>query len=142
MKHMYRTKFLLAMVGIFFIAGAGCNVGNTAIAPNPTSTMDPGLETPTQTTLKGTWVCLPHQITGDGMETMECAYGIKADDGKHYALDLSAATFPSDFMNSLKTNDQVTVSGLVTPIEQISNNAQWSMYDVRGVIKVSSLEKK
>lgn len=133
---------VVALSAVFFVVGAGCKMGNTAMAPNPTSSLDSGLETPKQTTLKGTWVCLPHQITGDGMETMECAYGIKADDGKHYALDLSAATFPSDFMNSLKTNDQVIVSGLVTPIEQISNNTQWSMYDVRGVIKVSSLEKK
>jgi hypothetical protein len=141
MKSMYKVKILVALVGALFIIGAGCNGGNTVVAPNPPSTVDSGLKPAEEATLKGIWVCLPHQVM-EGMETMECAYGIKADDGNHYALDFSAATLPSDLMSSIKINDRVTISGLVTPIEQISNNTQWSMYDVRGVIKVSSLEKK
>jgi hypothetical protein len=133
---MYRKNFLSVMVGILFIVGAGCKG-----ADKPVSIVDPGLKPAEQTTLKGTWVCLPHQVTG-GMETMECAYGIKTDDGKHYALDMSVVTLPNDLVASIQINDRVGVSGLVTPIEQISNNTQWSKYDVRGIIKVSSLEKE
>lgn len=48
----------------------------------------PGGESFTQdilTTLEGKVVCLPHKNT-DGPQTLECATGLLADDGKYYAL--------------------------------------------------------
>lgn len=140
MKCSYKIKVLLVTLGALVMMGAGCRTNNTQ-TPTATSTMDNGIESARETTVKGNWVCLPHQVTGDGVETMECAFGIKADDGKHYALDFSRATLPADLLASIQTNDRVSIFGLLVPIEQISNNV-WDKYDVRGVIEVMSLEKE
>ncbi len=39
----------------------------------------------TAISVRGTMVCLPHKDTS-GPQTMECAFGIKADDGRYYGL--------------------------------------------------------
>lgn len=137
MKNFGHKKFLLVFVMGIFLVGAGC--GQTK-KPSPDTKPVEEIETSRDVTLQGTWVCLPHQVAGSEVAKMECAYGFKTDEGKHYALDLSAITLPADFIGSLQVGDRVTVSGLLVPIEQISNNI-WQKYDVRGIIKVTSLQK-
>lgn len=54
----------------------------------------PGGKTFTQevsVTFEGTVVCLPHKNM-DGPHTLECATGLKADDGKYYGLASSDTT--------------------------------------------------
>lgn len=42
-------------------------------------------QTDARATYTGTVVCLPHKNT-DGPQTLECATGLKTDEGKYYAL--------------------------------------------------------
>ena len=39
-----------------------------------------------QVVIRGVIVCLPHQGDDSGPQTLECAYGLKGEDGYYYAL--------------------------------------------------------
>jgi hypothetical protein len=88
------------------------------------------------TTLSGTFVCLPHKNPGE-VQTMECAYGMKADNGNNYALDFSSSS-TSAF--DLPMGKKYTVTGLLTPVEALDND-HWKIYDIKGIMKVSSYEE-
>lgn len=88
------------------------------------------------TTLQGTFTCLPHKNT-DGPQTLECAFGLKTDAGVHYALDFSGS--PTSAFD-LPMDRPYRVTGLLVPIEAISSD-QWSKYDIRGIMRVSSYEE-
>ncbi len=88
-------------------------------------------------TITGTTECLPHRDT-TGPQTMECAFGLKADDGKHYALDLMLLA-TSELMNQ-PTNERVTLEGLYTPIEELSTD-HWQRYNVEGILTVTSVSR-
>ncbi len=83
------------------------------------------------TTVVGTFACLPHK--GDGPHTMECAYGMKGENGSFYALDWSA-TPVSAF--DLPMDRKYSVTGLYVPVEMLSSD-HWKAYDIKGIIKVS-----
>ena len=87
--------------------------------------------------MTGTYVCLPHKNTG-GIQTMECAFGMKSTDSKFYALDTSMDR--SDAMETIKTQDTIKVEGTLVPIEDISTN-QWQKYDIKGIIRVNTIIK-
>lgn len=81
---------------------------------------------PYQGTLTGEYVCLPHRDTR-GPQTLECAFGLKTATGEHYALDFGEKP-PTDF----KGGQTVTLSGTITPIENLSSD-QWQKYDIVGI---------
>ncbi len=80
-------------------------------------------------TMEGTAVCLPHK-NSDGPQTLECAVGIKADDGKYYGVS-------GDTDNKLSglsgTDKKVRVSG---KIEKSTD----TIYDIEELIAVSKIE--
>ncbi len=80
-------------------------------------------------TFKGTIVCLPHK--GDGPSTMECAYGLKADNGSHYGLKNLWMANP----DLTDTNVRVTVTGL------LAEPSATEKYDVVGNIDVQTANK-
>ena len=67
---------------------------------------------PQEIYITGTITCLPHREQ-EGPQTLECAYGLKTDDGIYYALSDS----DPDFANLTKagTGDRVVVNGIFTP---------------------------
>ncbi len=87
------------------------------------------------TTVTGQSACLPQK--GNGPSTMECAFGMKADDGTYYALDWSG-TGASAF--GLPMGRSYSVTGLFVPAEAL-NDAHWQTYDIAGVIKVASYKE-
>lgn len=92
-------------------------------------------ELPKRITVEGYWECLPHKDT-TGPQTDECALGIAVDksDG-HYAIDTRLmSTYPVDF----STGTKVRVSGVMTPVEQLSAVQK---YDIDGVISATTIEK-
>lgn len=91
---------------------------------------------PYTATIKGTYICLPH-VQSDGPQTMECALGLKALDGKYYSLDFNSS---SSSPMSLATNIDITVTGTVTPVERLSTN-YWKKYPIVGIISVRDLNK-
>jgi hypothetical protein len=102
----------------------------------PTDTIPTGVDIPRTTTLSGTYECLPHAGNGD-FHTMECAFGIKAENGFHYALDLSS--IEAGLANT-EMNAPIKVTGTLVPIEQISTD-KWQSYDIKGIMKVDAFTR-
>ena len=115
------NKILIA-VGLVVLAGAGVfafqnknSFGTSAIA------VQAG-----EVKMTGTIVCLPHK--GDGPHTMECAYGLRTEDGKHYSLMHLWDKAPD--LNITQVTAEIV--GVLTP------PGADEKYDIVGVIEVSS----
>lgn len=107
-----------------------------AVALPPTHDSPPGEpqgggngEVGITTTLTGTIACLPHK--GDGPHTMECAFGLKADNGNYYALKNLWEVAPE----ITDTNVRVRVVGSLMEVDVNET------YDIEGVIGVISAVK-
>lgn len=144
MTQSRHKKKLVILFLIFFIIGAALGI----IAASPKSTLEkrsspativpkPSVESSQRTMLQGEIVCLPHKDTS-GPQTMECAYGIKTENGDHYVLDTGMmTTVPTGY----DTGDVISANGIITPIERLSTD-QWMKYDVKGIFSVTdSFEK-
>ncbi len=94
-----------------------------AVSSTPNTTTQP-----TPITATGTIICLPHK-DATGPQTMECALGLKGDDGKNYGLSDSNVTE----VGSIGTDTQVTVIGTLMPPTS-------SVYDIAGTITVQSIK--
>lgn len=152
---MNKSTIILIIVLLLIAAGAGVLADKlSAYRPNaieapshglsegvaqPISPEDLGNDPaiPRTVTLQGSLVCLPHRDMS-GPQTLECAFGFKADGGDHYAM--SASDLPVDFLNSVQTGERIEVTGLMVPIEAISTD-MWQKYDIRGIIQVSAAQK-
>lgn len=78
-------------------------------------------------TVTGTLACLPKK--GDGPQTVECAYGLRAIGDIYYGLSMTSGD-----LFDYQTGQSLQVKGLFTPPE--SNTS----YDIIGTIEVSSIE--
>ncbi len=139
------SKIIFATVSIIVLLFAGWYVinwdtNNTDIVEDPNSTVSspqmPGQPDAfpsggVETTLSGTFDCLPHKDTSGG-QTMECAFGILADDGFYYALRID----DFEMLNSFQAGQRGTVQGLFVPVEQIDGG---SIYDIHGVVNVTQV---
>lgn len=95
------TLLILILIGI---------VGSIVMAPT-SKQLDNAASKQTSSrrvALKGQIVCLPHKNT-EGPQTMECAFGLKTEQGAYYALE-AASTSQSELF-SIPTNTSVEVSG-------------------------------
>lgn len=81
------------------------------------------------TTLDGTPVCLPHK-NSDGPQTLECAVGLKTDDGIFYGIS-------GDKSNSLSSaagsDKKVRITGTLEPSTD-------TIYDIEQIITISQVE--
>lgn len=94
--------------------------------------------TSSQVTIKGKFSCLPHKDTS-GPVTMECAYGIKeTSTGNYYAIDISSPGPEGDA--TISGEGEIEIKGLLVPIEAVSSNT-WQKYNIKGIIKVDSVNK-
>jgi hypothetical protein len=74
-------------------------------------------------------ICLPHK-NSSGPQTMECAFGLKGDDGKNYGL-----TDPNwKYLMGVGGGSEVQITGKLTKKED-------TKYDSVGVIEIESLVK-
>jgi hypothetical protein len=80
----------------------------------------------------GHMVCLPHkQGIFEGGETLECAFGFKGDDGRHFAIgDLRR------FTEIPASSEHILLSGIFT--YGSPGSYEKDRYDVVGSIQVSS----
>jgi len=79
----------------------------------------------------GEFVCLPHKDTS-GPQTLECALGLKGDDGKYYGLQDTDSQYSN--VSGVGTGARVKVSGKFTPKTDTT-------YNSAGVLTVESLEQ-
>ncbi len=81
-------------------------------------------------TITGTPTCLPHKNT-TGPTTLECALGLKGDDGRYYALTSAPGSLiQEDF------DKRVKIEGILT--EPDSN----SQYAISGSLSVQSVSRQ
>lgn len=86
-----------------------------------------------QIRISGEISCLPKR--GSGAQTMECAIGLKDQEGKYYALK-NLSQYDPDYRLAAG-GTKVEVSGLLTP-EDLSGS-DGNRYDIDGTIEVSSI---
>ena len=107
---------------------------NRKIEPAPqtenisdSQTQDPNpAENGQKVTVKGEVVCLPHKNAGDVI-TMECAFGLKGDDGRNYGLKYVNTQSPW----MVDTGKRVEITGNLVTDER-------GVYDVIGNIEVET----
>lgn len=117
----------LILVGIIFAVWKSSD--GRKIVPPTEIIYTPIPVTQEQITVSGEIVCLPHKDQS-GPQTLECAYGLKADDGKYYGLsDLNFEHLPG-----LPTGERVTIEGKFrTSVD--------SKYADEGTIEISEVER-
>ncbi len=91
-------------------------------------------DTPYNVTLSGTYTCLPHLNT-EGPQTMECAFGLKTDDGVYYAVNFGAS---AGAMDQFKSGEHITAEGFVVIKEALSTN-QWQKYNMKGIFTITKI---
>lgn len=134
---MKSSTLVIVILGIIFfcvvIYFANIKVAekkNDLITPTPI--VSPTSATQLRTTLRGQVICLPHRDTS-GPQTLECAYGLKADDGNSYAIN---ANLVSQEIPAYNVGDTIKANGTITPIEQLSADI-WQKYDVVGIFSIT-----
>lgn len=81
-------------------------------------------------TVEGEVVCLPHKDTS-GLQTLECAAGLKTAENKYYGLSTNDSTSPLTM--AAGTKKKASVTGALEP-------AGDTKYDIQGVIAVEKYE--
>jgi hypothetical protein len=98
----------------------------------------PSVPLPRATEVVGTVECLPYRYLGPGQPaTVECAFGVTADDGTNYAVDLAGAG--EGAMMAFQAGKRVRISGTMVPVEALSSD-HWRVYDIRGVWQADAVE--
>ena len=92
--------------------------------------------TPQNTTLSGTYVCLPHTDTS-GPQTDECAFGLKTDDGLYYAVNFGES---ASVMEQFQANEHITAEGFVVIKEALSSD-HWAKYNMKGIFTITKMIK-
>ncbi len=89
-------------------------------------------------TISGTMICLPHKNT-NGPQTLECAFGLKGDDGNNYGLSDPGWKYLMGIGNGtrVKITGKLNKQSLI-PIE---NKKQDTKYDSIGAITIETLTK-
>lgn len=123
---------LVIVIALVLVGAAG--VYFYAVAPSdgsgiPPPTVPPPAPTPGPITLAGEITCLPHR--GDGQTTLECAYGLRGDDGSYYGLGgIDQQRFVS---GEIAVGKRVQVSGDIAPPTASER------YNIAGAITVRSI---
>jgi hypothetical protein len=124
----------LCVVGIALLAAPA----REAAPPVFVEPAAPPAPLPAAAEVVGMAECLPRRGVAPGQPTtMECAFGVKADDGTHYAVDLAGAG--EGAMMDFQTGKRVRISGTMVPVEVLSSD-HWRIYDIRGIWRVDALE--
>jgi hypothetical protein len=89
---------------------------------------------PYNTTLSGTYTCLPHADTS-GPQTLECAFGFKTDEGDYYAVNFGES---ADAMRQFQSGAHVTAEGFVV-IKEALNSDHWQKYNMKGIFTITKV---
>lgn len=119
-------KRRIVLLGIVLTLLIVCAITAIIFAINRPS--QPANQQPTTVNVKGNLTCLPHKNVGrDQPQTLECALGLKANDGTYYGL-----TGASNQITNTPMDKKVNVGGTLTTPD--TNN----IYDIKGSIKVET----
>mgnify|MGYP003575577841 CR=1 FL=1 len=84
-------RIILAVLVVLIVLGLyiSLSTDKTSAPSLPQVTTPPSSQ---EAVIEGEAVCLPHKIT-TGPQTMECAFGVKLDDGTYYGLKDSSESY-------------------------------------------------
>jgi len=99
-------------------------------AAEPRAVLD---STPTPMTISGEYECLPPR--GGGPSTTECAFGIKTDDGTHYAVNFGQS---GEAMELFQAGAHIKAHGFLVIREALSTD-HWDAYDMKGIFTVTEV---
>ena len=124
------TKHLTILLAILLIIAGTLLVIRPTLAPQTTD-LDP---TPQNVTLSGTYECLPH-IDKAGPQTEECAFGLRTDDGIHYAVNFGQS---QNAAMQFRAGLYIQAEGF-TVIKEALSTDQWAKYDMAGIFTITNL---
>ena len=127
-----RKKILYALGAGVIVVGALAVLALSFRGPG--ETVPPLDATPQQKTLSGTLECLPHLNT-KGPQTTECAFGIKTDEGEHYAINFGQS---ADAMQQFQSGAHIRAEGFVVIKEALSSD-HWQQYNMKGIFTVTKM---
>ncbi len=119
-------KYFLTAIILAIAVSIGVLVYNASASP----AVDP---TPIPTTISGVFECVPHK--GDGPSTTECAFGIKTDDGTHYAVNFGQS---GEAMQLFQAGARIKADGFLVIREALSTD-HWDAYDMKGIFTVNEI---
>lgn len=129
MSHLRHKIFLLVI--LFVVVGGGCLVLLVRAGGSGKEAEQESREV----VFEGVLDCLPHKQT-EGPVTQECALGLRVNNETYYGV--STNRFSSRGVIALPVGTAVRVRGKLEPIEK-SGSGRLRAYDVKGVVKTSSL---
>lgn len=86
--------------------------------------------------LTGNSICLSYK-NANNLQNKECKWGVIANGGEHYALDVSA--IPLKEITSTKNAKELHVEGIMVPMDLIED-ASWAQYQIIGVIQAQKIK--
>lgn len=130
MNLSFHVKVVIAIAATVLLVVGGYAV-KTRLADESTPSPSPlvSLLPNGDVVIIGEFVCLPHADIGEQL-TLECAYGLKTDDGSYYALDLSK--FPGTPWPT-PTGQRISVQATRMSDEEVRQHG-WQKYDIKGVL--------
>ncbi len=120
-------KLIFMIIGILAVVFI---IGIAFRTPAPDKVMPDILTDEGDITVRGQVVCLPHRDT-TGPQTLECALGLQADDGRYFGLREADGNIVPQVINA-QMNTPVEVAGKFTSFLD-------TKYQSVGVIDVESL---
>ncbi len=100
---------VVSLVGLIIIVGVGYY---SFVLRMPTETVhEPVDATPQNMTVSGVYECLPH-LDATGPQTEECAFGVRADDGKYYAVNFGQS---AGAMEQFQAGSHIVAEGFLVP---------------------------
>ncbi len=124
------SKKIMLIVGVVIVLG-GLLVYAFFMNKTPHDVLDP---TPQNVTLSGTYVCLSHINPGE-VQTQECVFGLKTDDGLYYMVNFGASANAAELFNS---GARITAEGFMVIKEALSTN-QWDAYNMKGIFTITKM---
>lgn len=121
----YPRRNIIAIALLLFFTAVALIALFNLVTLNP-----PDSQTSSFVTITGTPTCLPHK-NSSGAATLECALGLKGDDGRYYALtDAPSSLWSEDFSSRVK------IRGILAEPDSSSQ------YAISGSLAVSSVSKQ
>lgn len=125
-----KKKTLLVLLAILFSPFIFLRIFHVNSSSIPSPILPTGvIAQGSSITVTGTVTCLPHKDT-KGPQTLECAFGIKADDGKYYGVYDPTM----QYVTTLSNGKKVTIKGNLD-----TSAVSKSQYPIEGAITVTTL---
>lgn len=92
-----------------------------------------------EVTLEGDFICLPHKNT-EGVQTDECAFGLRVDEGDMYGMDAENLTEEGwSVLNG--PSRPASDTPRLRAVGSVNLPESGNVYDIVGIIKLSSIEE-